>query len=110
MPFGSVNVLSEGSVPLLAFPGVRFPRPAELTGSPLENAIKAPLSVTNLIQDKPANPFTDYNLMAGGSLSRPRVSASAGRGLASPPHTSPFPALWISAKPLDTIEIERDTI
>lgn len=52
---------------VLVYPGVCFPHPAELTGSPLGNAIKAALSVTNLIQDKPANPFTDYNLMAGGS-------------------------------------------
>lgn len=54
---------------MLSFPGVCFPHPAALTGSPLENTIKAPLSVTNLIQDKPANPFADYKPMAGGSLS-----------------------------------------
>lgn len=48
---------------MLSFPGVCFPQPA-LTGSSSENAIKAPLSVTNLIQDKPANPFADYKPMA----------------------------------------------
>lgn len=53
---------------MLSFPGVCFLHPAALTGSPLENTIKAPLSVTNLIQDKPANPFADYKPMAGGSL------------------------------------------
>lgn len=49
---------------MFSFPGVCFPHPAALTGSPLENTIKAPLSVTNLIQDKPANPFADYKPMA----------------------------------------------
>lgn len=84
---------------LLSFPGVCFPHPAALTGSPLEKTIKAPLSVTNLIQDKPANPFADYKPMAGGSLSAPGLHASPGNGLAAR-------VVWVS---LETLVIETDT-
>lgn len=83
---------------MLSFPGVCFPHPAALTGSPLENTIKAPLSVTNLIQDKPANPFADYKPMAGGSPSTPGFHVSAGNGLATR-------VLWVS---LETLVIETD--